>query len=112
MEEHPSYEPSELANAQDDLPPEEVEAARRRSRINALVLGLVFLLLTVAPHPWNLYAPILFLVPFLYSLVSRMRRIPGSSQMAQPQRMNAPVQEPYSCTPSDPKDLRRYKPIG
>ena len=100
----------------DDLPKEAVETAKRRTRINALILGAVFLLLTFAPHPWNAYAPILFLVPVIYSLINRIK---GSSSLpaptsspAPPADAGSPVDEPYSYTPRDPNDLRKYKPIG
>lgn len=119
MDQDPTFEPfgKALEPKEDDLPREAVEAARRRSKINALVLGAVFLLMTVAPHPWSSYAPILFLIPVIYALVSRMRRasslpVPSSSQSAPTQRADGLRVDPYSSTPRDPKDPRKYKPIG
>jgi hypothetical protein len=101
----------------DNLPSQAVEAAKKKSRINALVLGAVFLLLTLAPHPWNTYAPILFLIPVIYSLVSRIRgaaNMPGPSpiQSVPPPGPGSLRPEPYSYKPRDPKDPRKYKPIG
>ncbi len=118
MDEDPTFEPIEgTTSARDDLPPEEVAAAKRKSRLNALVLGLVFLLVTIAPYPWNLLSPILLLVPLVYSLIDRMRRAPDADRpvpggSALPPRMDASRLEPYSSIPRDPKDPRRYKPIG
>ena len=119
MNPDPAYEPVEKDEKRDDLPPEAVEAAKKRSRINALILGAVFLLLTFGPRPWNAYAPVLFLIPLIYALVSRMRAgstmqgpysIPSSP--TPPQGVDSPGAEPYSYTPRDPKDPRRDKPIG
>ncbi len=118
MDEDPEFEPFERTpSPNDDLPPQDVEAAKRKSRLNALVLGLVFLLVTIAPYPWNLLSPVLLLVPLIYSVIDRMRRAPASTgsvsgRSALPQRMGAPDLEPYSSVPKDPKDPRRYKPIG
>ncbi len=108
----------EAPDIQDDLPPDEIAASKQRSRINALMLGVVFLLTTLAPPPWNTYAPVLLIIPFFYALVGRVRRAAQSSKAHQiPGKPSAaggppPVIEPYSCTPKDPKDPRRYKPIG
>ncbi len=119
MEQDSAQEPAEQGSRPDDLPPEAVEAAKKRSRINALTLAAVFLLLTFAPRPWNVYAPVLFLIPVIYALVGRIRAastIPGPSSTplpsAPPPGSDAPVTDPYSYTPRDPKDPRRYKPIG
>ncbi len=96
---------------------EEVEAAKRKSRINALILGVVFLLLTFAPSPWNAYAPLLFIIPVVYSLVNKFRRassvpVPASRMPMPTQEKNSAGVEPYSYTPRDPGDPRKYKPIG
>jgi hypothetical protein len=102
----------------EDLPKEEVEAARRTSRINALILVATFVVITLAPDPYKLFAPLLFLIPVILSLINRMRK---DSNGPTPQAKNLPDQpsipkpdgsEPYSCTPRNPQDPRRYKPIG
>ena len=104
-------EESETGIESDDFSDGEVAASKRHSRINALILALVFLVLTVAPSPWNVYAPLLFLIPFIRSLVNRIRNASASSKRDDtpdlPQGM-----EHYTYTPKDPKDPRRYKPIG
>jgi hypothetical protein len=119
VDQNPSSEAFESAVEQerDDLPVEAVEAAKKRSRINALILGAVFLLLMFAPHPWNAYAPILFLIPVVYSLISRIRgasNAPGPlpRPSVPPQKSDSRRSEPYSYKPRDPKDPRKYKPIG
>jgi hypothetical protein len=117
LDRDPTHEPVMdrlLAQDEDDLAPGELEASRKKSRINALILGIVFLLLVVAPHPWNSLVPILLLIPLIYSLVNRVR---GASRSSGPSPSPAPGssdsrREPYSHTPSDPNDPRKYKPIG
>jgi hypothetical protein len=84
-----------------DLSDEELARERTRTRINALVLILVLVWTTVAPYPWSLFAPLLFVLPLIYSI---RRRLHG--------RAAVPAGEPYSCAPKDPMDPRRYKPIG
>ncbi len=102
---------------EEDLPTEAVEAAKRKGRINALVLALVFLLLSFAPRPWSTFAPLLFLIPVIYSLVIKMRS--GShpagtaaERFAPPPGSSSSSPQPFSYQPRDPKDPRRYKPIG
>jgi hypothetical protein len=102
----------------EDLPREEVDAAKKRSRINALVLAGVFIILTLAPSPYNLLAPLLFLVPLIYSIAARGRKNSDTPAAAagepqpQPTAQEPGKVDPYSCTPRDPQDPRRYKPIG
>jgi hypothetical protein len=101
----------------DDLPPEQIDAARRKARTNAVVLIAVFLLISLAPYPWNIFAPLLFLVPLMVSILNRVRR--GSAPLdalpdntsAPPERHASAVEQPYSYTPKDPNDPRRYRPI-
>jgi hypothetical protein len=50
---------------------------KRQSRINALVFGLVFLLVAIAPYPWNSYAPLLFLLPLIYSILNKLKQKSG-----------------------------------
>jgi len=102
----------------EDLPKEEVEASKRRSRINALILAATFVIITLAPDPYKLFAPLLFLIPVILTLVNRVRKAsnePTPQAKDLPAQMSTPKQngsEPYSYTPRDSKDPRRYKPIG
>jgi hypothetical protein len=116
-------EQAQMENAQttlhsaDDLPQEQIAAAKQKARVNALILIAVFLLIAIAPFPWNALAPLLFLIPLFLSLSNRLRgsrsavdaltegiQAPADDNAAQPQ-------EPYSYSPSDPADPRKYKPI-
>jgi hypothetical protein len=104
----------ETAVDADDLPRVDIEARRKRTRINALALLLIFVLSLVAPYPWNSYAPLLILVPAVYGLLTRFRK-DRSSQTA-PQdagsHLNGSSLEPYARKPKDPDDPRKYRPIG
>jgi len=84
-----------------DLTQEQIAQAKMRTRINALALLVVLLLSTVAPYPWSLSAPLIILFLPLYTLVRKIRS-----------RKSPTTGEPYSYVPKNPKDPRRYKPIG
>ena len=102
----------------EDLPKEEVEASKRRSRINALILAATFIIITLAPDPYRLFAPLLFLIPVILTLVNRVRKASNEPTLQArdlPAQTSIPKQngsDPYSYTPRDPQDPRRYKPIG
>lgn len=117
MTEEASREHPEQSHGQEEISPEDIATKKRQARINALVLGSVFLLTVMAPYPWNTYAPLLFLIPLLYSIAKKIRRTTADADLLQ-QRTRidfeneaADREEPYSHTPSDPHDPRRYKPI-
>jgi len=96
---------------EDDLTEEMVSSARRKNRLNAIVLLLVFALLTFAPQPWAALAPFLLVIPLAYSATERVRR--GASSASKPQLMGGITRlEPYTREPRGPEDPRRYKPIG
>jgi hypothetical protein len=96
---------------EDDLTPEMISSARNRNRLNAVILLLVFALLSFAPQPWAALAPLLLVIPLAHSAAGRMRR--GVSSPARPQHMEGVAQfEPYVQEPRDPGDPRRYRPIG
>lgn len=79
--------------------------------MNAVVLLLVFGLLTFAPQPWAVFAPLLLLIPLLQGVSDRMRRgSPAEGRVHPPEGGARP--EPYSREPRDPQDPRRYRPIG
>ncbi len=99
----------------DDLPKEDIEASRKRMRFNALVLLLIFVLSIVTPYPWNSYAPLLILIPAVYALVTRFRKV-GHLKRAPEEagsRHDAfSVDEPYAIEPKGKDDPRKYRPIG
>jgi hypothetical protein len=97
----------------DEISQEAIAARKQRSRLNAAILGLVFLVYTFGPPRWKLFAPLLFLLPVLYSLLSRLRGASIESERPVTKEIDAetPAAEPYSYTPRDPNDPRRYKPI-
>jgi hypothetical protein len=107
------HDPPEHPNSSDDISQEAIAARKRRSRLNAATLALVFLVAYFAPRRWQAFAPLLFLLPVLYSLLSRLRGASIESDRPVTREIDAepPVAEPYSYTPRDPKDPRRYKPI-
>lgn len=91
-------------DAVDDLPPEAVAAARKRSQIKALLLAVIMMLAVVVPAPWKGYTPLLVVLPLLYLVMTRVR---GKAAAAEPPSRT----EPFSEAPKDPKDPRRYRPI-
>ena len=108
---------SDRNEVSEELTAEEVAAAKRRSRMSSLTLMLIFLLAALAPQPWREYAPALLLIPIFYSLYNRLHRKTGPSdrtRIPEPQHPtpDTSASDPYSSTPRDPKDPRRYKPIG
>lgn len=108
-------EPLNKSPDKEDLTREAVDAAKKKTRINALVLAAVFLLSALAPYPWNAYAPLLILIPLVYSVVNRVKK---NGSLREPQALGSnqegveAFREPYGSEPRDPKDPRRYKPIG
>ncbi len=101
---------------QDDLPPESIEARKRQARLNALTLVGVLLLGAILPQPYRIFSPFLFAIPLIISVIDRIRRArsgaPTGSSYSPPAPGEAPRSDPYSFTPRDPKDPRRYRPIG
>jgi len=95
------------------------ESAKKKSYLNFVALAAVFLFGIVLPPKYKAFAPILLLIPFVYSVVEKARRISGKADSAATDprdepRTHLPASsgEPYSCEPGDPRDPRRYKPIG
>lgn len=96
---------------EDDLTEDMIVSSRRRTRMNAVVLLLVFGLLTFAPQPWAVLAPLLLLIPLLQGVMNRMRRGSPADGRVHPPEAGSRA-EPYSLEPRDPEDPRRYRPIG
>jgi hypothetical protein len=100
-------------------PPETKEAAKRWARLNGLFLAIVFLLGFVLPPEYRKFVPFLFVIPLIISVVYKVRQaVEKSRNPASNQTYSPPMPEQsystdrYSYTPKDPKDPRRYKPIG
>ncbi|NWG12310.1 MAG: hypothetical protein HXY20_02110 [Acidobacteria bacterium] len=101
-----------MTDETDDLTADMIASSKRKMRLNALILAAVFLLLTVAPHPWAVLAPLLFLLPVLYTAFEKLRRrASGQGGSWESQGAGAEHGEPYSSIPRDNRDPRRYRPI-
>ena len=105
--------------SEDDLTPEAREKAKKQGRLNALVLAAVFLLGVVLPPEYKAFVPFLFVIPIIIAVVNKIRQA-GEKPESPPQNLTHPPHmpdrttsdEPYTYKPKDPKDPRRYKPIG
>ena len=102
-------DPGTPEKGEDDLTRDMIMSARKRTRLNAVILLLVFALLSFAPQPWAAFAPLLLVVPLLHAALARMRRLPSPPR---PPGAGDSCPDPYTCEPRDPKDPRRYRPIG
>jgi len=109
----------EMNPSEDDIAPETSEKAKKQWRLNALILAGVFLLGAVLPSEYKAFAPILFVIPFIIGIVNKIRQAgenpenPSQDHTYSPSMSDRiPSSEPYSYKPKDPKDPRRYKPIG
>jgi len=107
------------SSEEQEAPPETKEAAKRWARLNGLFLAIVFLLGFVLPHEYRKFVPFLFVIPLIISVVYKVRQaVEKSRNSASNQTYSPPMPEQsystdrYSYTPKDPKDPRRYKPIG
>jgi hypothetical protein len=99
-----------IPGGNDDLTEDMITSARKRTRVNAVILLLVFALLSFAPLPWAAFAPLLLIIPLLHAALGRMHRGP-SSPGRPPSDRGGSSPEPYSQEPRDPSDPRRYRPI-
>ena len=100
-----------------DSQSEAAQAAKKRSRLNALIILLIPALGALLPSPYKACAPFLFLIPLFIFLADKIRKTeeksanpPAIQTYSMPNRDRSV--EPYLYTPRDPKDPRRYKPIG
>ena len=107
------------SSQKEDINPKASEKDKKQWRLNALILAGVILLSAVLPPEYKVFAPVLFLIPVIVSVVNKIRQFGDNSGNAtQDQTYSPPVYEdtsalePYSYEPKDPKDPRRYKPIG
>jgi len=104
--------------SQDDITPGASEKAKKW-RLSALILAGIFLLSAVLPPDYKGFAPLLLLVPVIVNVMNKIRQageIPGNPARIQTNSPSTPDQipspAPYTHRPKDPKDPRRYKPIG
>ncbi len=109
----------EIKSSEDDIAPESLEKAKKQGKLGAIILVCVLLLSIVLPPEYKAFAPILFIIPFAINVVNKIRQVREKSQNPlQKQPHSQPVSdsisslEPYSYKPKDPKDPRKYKPIG
>ena len=108
-----------LNASEDDIAPEASEKTKKQWRLNALILAGVFLLSVVLPPAYKVFAPVLFIIPVIINVVNKIRQAGEKSGNPPQDRTDSPSMpnqippvEPYTYTPKDPKDPRRYKPIG
>ena len=93
---------------------------KNRWPLNALILAGVFLLSALLPAEYKVLAPLLFVIPFIISVADKLRRAgedtgnPSRNHHYSPPMPDHRIQlpEPYSYRPKNPKDPRKYKPIG
>ena len=109
----------EIKSSEDDITPDSLEKAKKQGKLGALILVCVLVLSIVLPPKYKPFAPILFIIPFVMNVVNKIRQVREKSQSPleeQPHSLpvsgNLPSPEPYSYKPKDPKDPRKYKPIG
>jgi hypothetical protein len=102
-----------------DKTPESSEKAKKPWGLNALILAAVFLLTAVLPPGYKAFAPFLFLIPVILNVVNKVRQADenpanpaGDRTYSPPVSNRIPSSEPYSYKQKDPKDPRKYKPIG
>ena len=106
--------PTKDKNASDT--PEETKKRWKRS---ALIFAGVILLSSILPSDYKGFAPLLFLLPVIISVMDKIQQTDKTSEHpARNQLYSAPTpeqttsHEPYSYKPRNPKDPRKYKPIG
>jgi hypothetical protein len=93
---------------------EETDAAQARKtriRLNTLIILLAPVLGIVLPQHYKGIRPFLFLIPLVLFLINKFREADAKSRNASPNQ-NHPMLEGHLYMPKDPKDPRRYKPIG
>lgn len=105
--------------SKDNISPEAAEKAKKQRVLNAVILAAVLLLGAVLPPDYKVFAPLLFVIPFILGVLNKIRQAgvnlpnPAGERTDSPPRPNRiPSPEPYAYKPRDPKDPRRYKPIG
>jgi hypothetical protein len=108
-----------MNTSEGEVNPEASEKNKKQWQLNALILAGVFLLSVVLPPAYKILAPFLFVIPFIINVVNKIRQVeeksgnsPQDQTHSPPMPDQIPSPEPYTYKPKDPKDPRRYKPIG
>jgi hypothetical protein len=97
-----------------------VDQAKKRLRVLDVLSAVgVFLLGLYLPRAYKVFAPFLFVIPVIITAVNKARlsSIKHGNPIqdktnSPPMPPRIPSPEPYTEMPKDPKDPRRYKPIG
>ena len=96
------------------------DKSKKRSQIlHAWILTGIFLFGILLPPGYKIFAPLLFIIPSIIDVVNKARmagetsRLPLRDQTyTPPMPSRIPSLDPYTAMPKNPKDPRRYKPIG
>ena len=80
----------------------------------ALILVAIFMLSKIVlPPEYRAFVPFLFLIPLIPVVIQKARQACKKNEYSPLCHPDADhTVEPYSYTPKDPNDPRRYKPIG
>ncbi len=102
-----------------DNPPETSEKVKKQWQLNTLILAGVFLLSVVLPPEYKAFAPLLFVIPFIINVANKIRQADKAPEnpsldhtYTTPASDRISAHEPYTYKPKNPKDPRKYKPIG
>jgi hypothetical protein len=104
----------------EDTEEENPDQNKKQWKLNSLILAGVFALSVLLPAEYKAFAPLLFLVPFIIKVTNKFRQSgesPEHPSTDPPYNPSMPedrttLSDPYSYKPKDPKDPRKYKPIG
>ncbi len=102
---------------QNDDGAESATADKKWSRL--MIVAAVFLLGVFLPPEYKPYSPLLILALPLVAFLKKVRQAGAVGMDSAQNRSYSHIEsetgrslEPFSYTPKDPKDPRRYKPIG
>lgn len=95
------------------------EGKRKKLRVTGLLFAGVLLLSALLPARYKAFSPLLFLLVPLFDVLRKLHDdstrtgdIRGDATQSSYDPAPPPSGEPYSYEPKDPKDPRKYKPIG
>ncbi|MBN1569182.1 MAG: hypothetical protein JXA73_15130 [Acidobacteria bacterium] len=101
-----------MNSSEEGLSSEESQQKRKSAWVNALIFAAIFVLSIVLPPEYKPFVPILFVIPLIIALVGKVRQIRKKNEPSVYVSEQDHAGEPFSYTPKDPNDPRRYKPIG